>query len=144
MLIHRQLNIRIVRHSGGCRNPEHLKGYSDNCITSEAWCSAERKVTLRRLTSEKTLFFCSHSVPFTLHTIHLHSICELATGLKQRESARSRGLAAWRITIHRQDPKVSSMSAPRNSDPHSSNVIYYVKKHWMKDSGRIRNNNGSL
>jgi hypothetical protein len=69
-----------------------LKGYSRDCITSEAWCSAERKVTLQRLTSEKTLFFCSRSVPLTLHSIHLHSICELALG---SDSANWPEAAAW-------------------------------------------------
>jgi hypothetical protein len=34
------------------------------------------------------------------------------------------------------------MSTQRNSDPHSSNIIYYVKKHWKQDTDKMKINIG--
>ena len=65
-------------------------------------------------------FSCPRSALLTLHTIRLHSISELATGLIQRYGFIAngmsnnwpiRGLAAWHIAAYRQGPKQYSMLA---------------------------------
>ena len=67
---------------------------------------------------EKTLFFCSRSVPFTLQMIHFRSALELALSFKQLGLAQTQHLSPngggrGDASVHQQGPKRYSMFAAR-------------------------------